>query len=190
MYKQYLHNYIKVYNNFLALDFCDSVIDSLNNVNYIKHHYQDYNDYVMPAQKDDLQVTRTIIQEEEELNVAIVAAIETYMHKDMADFAHLWDTCNGFTKVRYNKYFVNTKMHQHIDHIHNIFDGKIKGIPTLSIVGLLNDNYTGGEFIMWDNTVINLTKGSILIFPSTFMFPHRVNEIKSGVRHSFVSWTF
>jgi predicted 2-oxoglutarate/Fe(II)-dependent dioxygenase YbiX len=81
-------------------------------------------------------------------------------------------------------------MHQHIDHIHNIFDGKIKGIPTLSIVGLLNDNYTGGEFIMWDNTVINLTKGSILIFPSTFMFPHRVNEIKSGVRHSFVSWTF
>ena len=71
-----------------------------------------------------------------------------------------------------------------------MFDGQIKGIPTLSIVGCLNDNYDGGDFIMWEKEKINLKQGSVLIFPSNFMFPHRVNSIKKGTRYSFVSWVY
>ena len=69
-----------------------------------------------------------------------------------------------------------------------MFDGERKGIPTLSVVGLLNDNFQGGDFIMFDNEKINLVQGDILIFPSTFMYPHKVTAIKEGVRYSFVSW--
>ena len=37
---------------------------------------------------------------------------------------------------------------------------------------------------------IKLTRGDILIFPSNFMYPHKVKDITEGVRHSFVSWAF
>ena len=81
-------------------------------------------------------------------------------------------------------------MKKHWDQIHSMFSGEKKGVPILSIVGVLNDNYEGGDFIMFEDTKIELPTGSILIFPSTFMYPHKVTSITKGVRHSFVSWVY
>ena len=36
----------------------------------------------------------------------------------------------------------------------------------------------------------NLKKGDILLFPSTFLYPHRVEQVKKGTRYSFVTWAF
>ena len=91
--------------------------------------------------------------------------------------------------VRFNRYKVGTKMRAHRDHIHSLFDGKLKGIPILSFVGLLNDKYEGGEFMCREKE-IKLRRGDILLFPSNFMYPHGVEEITKGRRHSFVSWPF
>jgi predicted 2-oxoglutarate/Fe(II)-dependent dioxygenase YbiX len=81
-------------------------------------------------------------------------------------------------------------MEWHCDHIHDLFDGERKGVPILSIVGVLNDDYEGGEFVMWDNEKIELSAGSVMIFPSNFMYPHAVMPVISGTRHSFVSWVW
>ena len=81
-------------------------------------------------------------------------------------------------------------MKEHCDFINSIFDGNIKGIPTVSVVGVLNDEYTGGEFVMFEDKEIKLNAGDILIFPSTFMYPHRVDPVKKGVRYSYVSWVY
>ena len=81
-------------------------------------------------------------------------------------------------------------MELHCDHIQSMFDGERKGIPTLSIVGILNDDYEGGEFIMWEDKEIKLKTGDLLIFPSTFLYPHKVNLVTKGTRYSFVSWTW
>ena len=69
--------------------------------------------------------------------------------------------------------------------IHSIFDGKLKGIPIISIVGSLNEGYEGGEFMLRDRE-IKLKTGDILLFPSGIVYPHGVKEIKKGVRYSFV----
>ena len=37
---------------------------------------------------------------------------------------------------------------------------------------------------------IKLKKGDIVVFPSVFMYPHRVDRITEGVRDSFVSWVW
>ena len=37
---------------------------------------------------------------------------------------------------------------------------------------------------------IPLKTGDILLFPSTFMYPHEVKEARKGTRYSFVSWAF
>ena len=78
----------------------------------------------------------------------------------------------------------------HCDHIHSLFPGEPKGIPILSIVGVLNENYKGGKFIMFKNKEIKLLQGDVIVFPSNFLFPHKVTEVKSGERFSFVSWAY
>ena len=51
----------------------------------------------------------------------------------------------------------------------------------------LNDNYEGGEFVVADE-VYNTKKGSGIIFPSNFMFPHEVKPITKGTRWSIITW--
>lgn len=97
---------------------------------------------------------------------------------------------NYISDPRLNKYNTGTMMRQHFDHIHTLFDGEARGIPVLSIVGLLNDDYSGGEFVFWDDYVVKLKAGDILTFPSNFMYKHRVNEVTEGTRMSFVSWAW
>jgi len=81
-------------------------------------------------------------------------------------------------------------MSKHCDHIHSLFTGNIRGIPILSIVGVLNDDYKGGEFIMFDNYEIKFKAGDLIIFPSIFLYPHLVKPVKKGIRYSFVSWCY
>ena len=80
-------------------------------------------------------------------------------------------------------------MRKHFDHIHSIFDGQLKGIPILSFVGVLNDDYEGGKMLVRD-VEFPLKQGDIIIMPSCFMFPHEISEITKGTRYSFVSWAF
>ena len=54
----------------------------------------------------------------------------------------------------------------------------------------LNDNYEGGEFIMFDNHEIKFKQGDLIIFPSNFLYPHKVEPVIKGTRYSFVSWVW
>ena len=96
---------------------------------------------------------------------------------------------NEFTSARINKYEVGTMMREHYDHIHSLFDGKMKGVPIVSIVANLNTDYEGAEFYCRGKE-IKLKTGDILLFPSNFMYPHEVKETTKGTRYSFVSWAF
>jgi predicted 2-oxoglutarate/Fe(II)-dependent dioxygenase YbiX len=71
-----------------------------------------------------------------------------------------------------------------------MFDGERKGIPILSCLGLLNDDYEGGEFIMFDDMKIDFKKGDLLIFPSNFLYPHKVQPVTKGTRYSYISWVW
>ena len=53
----------------------------------------------------------------------------------------------------------------------------------------LNNDYDGGEFQV-SNSLFSPSKGSSIIFPSNFMYPHGVTECTKGTRYSFVGWAF
>ena len=101
--------------------------------------------------------------------------------KTNGNVASLWGP------IRLNKYSVGKQMAVHSDLIKSHPED---GIPTLSFVGILNDNYSGGDFIMFDDMKIVLKQGDILIFPSTFLYPHKVTEVTKGTRYSFVTWIY
>jgi predicted 2-oxoglutarate/Fe(II)-dependent dioxygenase YbiX len=97
---------------------------------------------------------------------------------------------SGYTFPRYNKYFNEKKMASHCDHIQSIFDGEKKGIPILSCLGILNEEYEGGKFIMFEDTEIKFNAGDLIIFPSIFLYPHKVLPVTKGSRYSFISWVY
>jgi len=96
----------------------------------------------------------------------------------------------GFSQIRFNRYKKDQIMSKHCDHITSLFTGDIRGIPILSIVAVLNDDYEGGEFIMFDDYEIKFKAGDLIIFPSVFLYPHLVKPVKKGIRYSFVSWCY
>ncbi len=63
----------------------------------------------------------------------------------------------------------------------------------LSIIMNLNDKYEGGDLIFTNQKEkeikrIKLNKGSIVFFPSNFMYPHSIQPITKGIRYSIVAW--
>jgi Rps23 Pro-64 3,4-dihydroxylase Tpa1-like proline 4-hydroxylase len=53
----------------------------------------------------------------------------------------------------------------------------------------LNDDYDGGEFAFFNREVmIRAKKGSAIIFPSNFLYPHEVMPVIKGTRYSIVTW--
>ena len=63
----------------------------------------------------------------------------------------------------------------------------------LSIIINLNDGYEGGDLVFTDQKEkeikrLKLGKGSIVFFPSNFMYPHGIQPITKGTRYSIVAW--
>ena len=63
----------------------------------------------------------------------------------------------------------------------------------LSVIINLNDEYEGGDLIFTDQKEkeikrMVLKKGSIVFFPSTFLYPHGIQPITKGNRYSIVAW--
>ena len=90
------------------------------------------------------------------------------------------------TDFRINRYGVGGFMGNHADLIHRSH-GQTYGFPQVSALLYLNDDYDGGEFIVAGKK-FEPEKGSAIIFPSNFMFPHSVNQITSGTRYALIGW--
>jgi predicted 2-oxoglutarate/Fe(II)-dependent dioxygenase YbiX len=63
------------------------------------------------------------------------------------------------------------------------------GPRAVSCSFMLNDDYEGGEFAFFDRELVyNIKKGSCIMFPSNFMYPHEIMPVTSGTRYSIVTW--
>tara|TARA_R110000796_G_C14495480_1_gene428237 strand:+ start:63 stop:608 length:546 start_codon:yes stop_codon:yes gene_type:complete len=84
------------------------------------------------------------------------------------------------------KYLPGGKYETHTDHSSNT-------LRHLSIIINLNNEYEGGDLVFTDQSKkeikrFKLGKGSIVFFPSNFMYPHKIEPITKGKRYSIVSW--
>jgi len=84
------------------------------------------------------------------------------------------------------KYTPGGKYEIHTDHFTN-------SPRHLSIIINLNNEYEGGDLTFTDQKEmevkrLKLGKGSIVFFPSNFMYPHSIEPITKGTRYSIVAW--
>jgi len=181
--------------NFLDEKYCENCINELSMGAWEKHYfYKSATDIKLspsgdnepealplPFPKNIQEINNFIIQN---LHSAILEYVESFVKFS-------WFTkWSGYNIIKFLRYYPDQTMSHHWDNIHSIFDGERKGIPILSMIGILNDDYEGGELIMFEDKKIDTKKGDLLIFPSTFLYPHVIAPVTKGVRYSYVSWVW
>ena len=190
MFKYDVRDYVKIYDKCFDESFCNNSVQYLNQQTWIRSMMVDYNNNEVPNDNELSVLYNDSSIFTEHITNFIREAVSRYILTDFKEYGKWFAGWNNYRLPKYNRYDVNTEMTVHCDHIHGLFDGKNKGIPILSVLGSLNNDYEGGEFIMFNEYDIKLKAGQIMVFPSNFIYPHKVLPVKSGVRYTFVSWVW
>ena len=184
-----IEHYLFHKENFLDEKYCENSIKELNKCAWEKHKwYSNRNDDIRSGDKEPETVFRdtlTIIKLRHDIMQKLHSTILEYIKGLKFDWFEEW---TGYLPLKWIRYYPGQTMYNHCDHIHSMFDGERKGVPVLSIIGILNDDYEGGEFIIFEDKKIETKKGDLLIFPSNFLYPHKIAPVTKGARYSYVSW--
>jgi uncharacterized protein (TIGR02466 family) len=184
-YKMQLQDYVAIYNINNPL-LCQQTIQMMREENWEKHSYSNVTTNTNISYTDDLEVS----YQENKITIAIQNILENCACEYINNFVPNKFKLQALTGVRFNRYKVGTNMKPHHDHIHTIFDGDRKGVPIISVLALLNDDFEGGDFLMFDSKKLKLVAGDVIVFPSNFLYPHAVTTITKGTRYSCVSWGY
>ena len=122
----------------------------------------------------------------------------TEEYKKLAD---VWDDCYSRQKEIVDDYcakfnihnlryweafnFIKYKEGQHFQYHH---DHGFSYNCTVSLVAYLNDDYEGGGLHFSQQDILYTPKaGDVVIFPSTYMYPHRAMPVENGTKYSLVT---
>ena len=183
-------DFIKVYSNVYSDNECLSILNEMNSKGWERHHWSDPQGNTH-TKEDDPYVLYNL----ENLSSFKLPPLINSLNEYQNELALFKPIVNEISHPRANQYREGCHMAAHNDHIHSLFnDGK--GIPALSVIIMLNnkEDYDGGElvysFINGEELSYKLTAGDVILWPSLFIFPHRVNKVTRGVRTSVVTWAY
>ena len=184
-----LESYVKIYKGLLEKDLCENIVSVLNMQKFQGHTFYDPKTGESSTHEEDLQI---LDGGSSDPNFKILMSkFKDSFNTYTEELEFPWfNKANSFCIYRYNKYLPNTRMSEHCDHIHSIFDGQRKGVPLLTSLGFLNNEFKGGDLVLFQDTKIEVEAGDMVVFPSNFMYPHRVDKVTEGVRYSVVSWAW
>ncbi len=191
MIKNDFSYYIKNLEGFISNEICDKSVEELT---LKDNDFRQHTFYSSKTKKDltysgdkELDITKTHTSTKKHIMDKIFDGLHEYMSHINLPYYSGWA---GYSSIRWNRYKETRLMAEHCDHIHSLFSGDRQGVPILSVLGSLNDDYTGGELVFFGDQTIKFGKGDLLIFPSNFLYPHRVEPVTSGTRWSYVSWVW
>ena len=170
---------------------CQQVINETEKTTWEKHGWYDVEkDSISSEKTQELDVSNILDTSFDLFQNYINDSLKTYTNLHAYRSSKTEKIVFKYSKFRMNRYSVGQMMRPHHDHIYSLFDGEEKGIPVLSIIVNFNNSYTGGDLCFWDDYVLELGQGDIIIFPSNFMYPHHVTSVLSGQRYSAVAWAW
>jgi predicted 2-oxoglutarate/Fe(II)-dependent dioxygenase YbiX len=181
-----LADFIRVYDNILTKEECDSIIkEYYNSDEWTSALVGSGQESTAIRNCDILNVSRPdVIANNQEVrkNIDDLLFKKSFVaaKKYVDEFPTLTlESDSGYDLLRYD---VGGFYRQHTD--------SYKANPrTLSMSINLNDDYIGGEMAFFDREIqIRTAPGSVIVFPSNFMYPHEIIKVIEGVRYSIVTW--
>lgn len=181
-----IREFVKVFDDAIPLDLCDKIIEE----------YRDDDNWqaalvgggivndavrrVNSIQMDDPSVIYKNFDTRQrlnfEMNESIFYAIQKF--RKIAPSMNA-EANSGYGLLRYNEGdFYREHTDSFINHPRHV-----------SCSFHLNDDYEGGEFAFFNREFkIKAKKGSLVMFPSNFMFPHEILTVTKGTRYSIITW--
>lgn len=186
-----LKELIHVERGIIPNELCDYILNDIQKREWQPHRWHNNVQNTFTSEKTmELDVQLSTGELQKLLTPFMIGAGSAYNTKYHFENERTMQIMNKFSPVRFNRYTSGQIMRQHHDHIHSLFDGNEKGIPVLSFILNFNNDYEGADLYFWNNYIVPLGKGDIIMFPSLFLFPHGVTEATKGTRVSGVSWAW
>jgi len=181
-----INDYIVTFDGVITDALCDAILEEFSNEEEWQKTVVDdgrVNDKIRTAETVVISYPHVI-----EKNPKVRAKLDKYIFAsagfEIKKYNEKFSDCkiqedSGYELLRYKEGQFYT---QHTD--------SFKAIPrTVSCSFILNDDYEGGEFAFFDREVTyKLKKGSCIMFPSNFMYPHEIMPVTSGTRYSIITW--
>jgi hypothetical protein len=206
---QPLSTFISVFEDAVPKELCESTIEAVQEVSWSNKLKYDYpNEYLdsrygaigfktRAGNKLDIDfLTKQYETTNERTDNPVTMPFESIIYEYLFQYYNFTYDCEwygawfNFTQARINKYETGMFMEKHCDHFRTMFDGIWRGVPIYSVILMLNDDYEGGDLVFWDNEVIPKKQGNAVVFPSNFLFPHKVTEVTKGTRYSISSYAY
>ena len=186
-----LKKYIGIYDNALDLQFVSKIIKKMNTVSNFEagkiignNHSRDAKGELSEMRKVDLfHLSRS---DKSLTNVYFYNFIRGCINNHLREYEkiHKGIGCERITDITILKYKKQGKYDYHVDHCYSI-------PRTLSVIILLNNDYEGGDLVFNlhnEEYKVGIRPGRLIMWPSNFLYPHRVTEVTKGTRYSIVSW--
>ena len=180
-----IQDYILVVENVVSPELCDAVLTE----------YKESNDWVeatigagLDLQARNCQTIGlsfdSTINANKEIRQKLDQELFGCASQAITEYRNAFKTCtieadSGYDLLRYG---VGCFYKPHVD--------SFKDRPrAVSCSFVLNDDYEGGEFAFFNKELTyKIEKGSCIMFPSNFMYPHEITPVTSGTRYSIVTW--
>lgn len=180
-----LRDYIVVFENIIPNELCDEVLAEYDNdknwMNTVTNGGSRRDIRRCDAiNMSDLSVIKQNQEKRKNIDDKLFACAADAISKYNEKFEHAKiQGDSGYTLLRYQEGEFYT---QHTDHF-------LQQPRIVSCSFTLNDNFEGGEFGFFDRELVyKPPKGSALMFPSNFMYPHEVMPVTRHVRYSIITW--
>lgn len=181
-----VEDYILVLRNIIPSDLCDTILDYYGNSDIWtpagvgREGNPNKNirncDTIEISQPFVMQGIKERVKIDAEMFKCAAKCLEEY-NKTFEHSAVTEDT--GYELLRYNK---GQFYEEHVDTF-------LQAPRLISCSFHLNGNYEGGEFGFFNrNKKIKAGKGDVVMFPSTFMYPHEIMPVVKGTRYSIITW--
>lgn len=186
-----LKDLIHVERGLIPPNLCDYLVDEIEKREWRPHSWYNAAANTFGSEATmELDVQNITAEHQQLLTPFMIQAGGAYNAKYHFECERTMQIMNKFSAIRFNRYSPGQIMRQHHDHIHSLWNTQDAGIPVLSFILNLNDDYEGADLYFWDDYIVPLGKGDIIMFPSLFLYPHGVTEATRGRRFSAVSWAW
>jgi predicted 2-oxoglutarate/Fe(II)-dependent dioxygenase YbiX len=181
-----LENFIQVFDDVLLESDCDLILNEYKNSNQWKETYVANNilnrsirncEEISISSQDVITQNYEIRKKIDEIIFFQVSNVIKEYQKIFPSFDIQIDTGYQILKYGEGQYYK-----QHTDSFK-------EQQRSLSCSIQLNQDYEGGEFAFFDREIMIRTKpGSVIVFPSNFMYPHEIMPVIKGTRYSIITW--
>ena len=167
-----LKDLIHIEKGIIPANLCDHIIQNIETRPWKPHTwYNNVADTYGSEETMELDVQSITSELQQLLTPIMIQAGSAYNQKySYKGCERTGQIMNKFSSIRFNRYGKGQIMRQHHDHIHSLFDGNEKGIPVLSFILNLNDNYRGADLYFWEDHAVHLGREILLCFLLYFYF--------------------